>query len=147
MISQMVSSGRPVLGVCLGAQLLAKSLGARVYPGPCSEIGYGSVELTADASTDPLFAGCDPEIPVFHWHGDTFTLPTGATLLASSSIYPHQAFRVGRSAYALQFHLEADDETWSAWEPKLPADVHVPAVQRNTIQRIGQAVIGNFFSH
>ncbi len=103
------------------------------------------MQLTADASTDPLFAGCAPELPVFHWHGDTFDLPTAAILLAGSSIYPHQAFRVGRNAYALQFHIEADDETWSAWAPQLPTDVHIPAVQRSAIQEIGQAVIGKFF--
>ena len=145
LISQMVSSGRPVLGVCLGAQLLAKSLGAHVFPGPATEIGFGLVQLVPQAGDDPVFAGCDAEIPVFHWHGDTFDLPAGATLLASSPICAHQAFRVGQRAYALQFHLEADQETWSAWEPQLPSDVRVSEDQRERVQNIGRAVIENFF--
>lgn len=145
LISQMVGSGRPVLGVCLGAQLLAKALGAHVFPGPASEIGFGSVQLAPGASDDPVFAGCDAEIPVFHWHGDTFDLPAGATLLASSSNYAHQAFRVGPRAYALQFHLEPDPETWSAWEAKLPPEIRVSANQREAIMHTGRAVIERFF--
>ncbi len=89
LISEMVRRDRPVLGVCLGAQLLAKSLGASVFPGPASEIGFGSVRLAPAASTDPVFAPSDADIPVFHWHGDTFELPIGATLLASSPMYAH----------------------------------------------------------
>jgi GMP synthase-like glutamine amidotransferase len=145
LIAEMVTLGRPVLGVCLGAQLLAKSLGARVFPGPSPEIGFGFVRSTPSASNDPVFALCDQEFPVFHWHGDTFTLPPGATLLSDSTAYAHQAFCVGRHAYALQFHLEADDKIWSAWEAQLPADVSVSSAQREAIRKTGLQVFNRFF--
>jgi GMP synthase (glutamine-hydrolysing) len=107
-IAEMVRHNRPVLGVCLGAQLLARALGARVFPGHKPEVGFGLVKLTAEGDRDPLFGPEGPQIPVFHWHGDTFDLPQGATLLASSADYPHQAFRFEQRAYGLQFHVEPD---------------------------------------
>jgi len=145
LIAEMVSRGCPVLGICLGAQLLAKSLGACVFPGPSPEIGFGTVRLTPSASDDAVFAGCTSKIPVFHWHSDTFNLPTQASLLAGSAMYPHQAFRVGRRAYALQFHIEADDDTWSAWEPHLPENVRVSPAQREAIRETGLKIIERFF--
>lgn len=146
LISEMVRRERPVLGVCLGAQLLAKSLGARVFPGPASEIGFGSVRMTPAASTDPVFAPSGAGLPVFHWHGDTFELPAGATLLASTPMYAHQAFRFGHCVYALQFHLEVDRETWSAWEPHLPSTVPASAAElRQSIEDTGRSVIERFF--
>src|SRR5208282_569368 len=116
LIRELVARGRPVLGVCLGAQLLASALGARVFPGHKPEIGFGSVQLTRAGNDDPLMGRAGPAVPVFHWHGDTFDLPQGATLLASSRDYPHQAFRFGNCAYGLQFHLEPDSGVWSAWQ-------------------------------
>ena len=110
LIAELIRRERPVLGVCLGAQLLARALGARVFPGHGPEIGFGSVELTKEGKEDPLFGPSGPSFPVFHWHGDTFELPEGATLLASSTQYPHQAFRFGDYAYALQFHIEPDPD-------------------------------------
>jgi GMP synthase-like glutamine amidotransferase len=101
----------PVLGVCLGAQLLAASLGALVYKGSNgAEIGWMPVTLTADAKADPLFAGLKRDMTVFHWHGDTFDLPVGASRLASSERYENQAFRFGESCWGLQFHLEVDQQ-------------------------------------
>jgi GMP synthase-like glutamine amidotransferase len=145
LITEMIAHGRPVLGICLGAQLLARSLGARVFPGGSPEIGFGSVRLTSGAENDPVFAASGPEIPAFHWHSDTFTLPAGATLLATNAAYAHQAFRVGRHGYGLQFHVEADDETWSAWEPHLPADVRVSSAQRAAIRETGLNIVEHFF--
>ena len=87
-----------MLGVCLGAQLLASSLGAQVYPGQQAEVGYGTVELTPEGKQDSLFESVAGPVPVFHWHGDTFDLPEGAALLASIKQYWHQAFRFGSSA-------------------------------------------------
>lgn len=146
LISEMVTRDRPVLGVCLGAQLLAKSLGARVYPGSASEIGFGSVQLTPAASADPVFAASGTDVPVFHWHGDTFDLPVGATLLASSPIYAQQAFRFGQCVYALQFHFEVNLETWSAWEPHLPSALRASAAElRERVEEAGRSVIGRFF--
>jgi GMP synthase-like glutamine amidotransferase len=107
LIAQAVAAGRPVWGVCLGAQLLAASLGARVAPGPRPEIGVAPVELTAAAAADPVFGAAPATFPAFHWHGDTYELPAGARRLAGSSAYEQQAFVHG-SAYGVQFHLEVD---------------------------------------
>jgi GMP synthase (glutamine-hydrolysing) len=106
LIRERAALGKPILGICLGAQLIAHALGARVYPGPVKEIGLSPIALTEAGRSSPLSAVA-PEQPVLHWHGDTFDLPKGATLLASSDAYPNQAFAVGRNVLALQFHLEA----------------------------------------
>jgi GMP synthase (glutamine-hydrolysing) len=113
-IREAVESDVPVWGVCLGAQLLAASLGARVYKGPEAEVGLLPVELTEAAADDPVFTGMPPSFPTLQWHGDTFDLPEGATLLAHSPAYRNQAFRVGRS-YGLQFHVEVTPELAAEW--------------------------------
>jgi GMP synthase (glutamine-hydrolysing) len=106
--------GHPVWGVCLGAQLLASALGAAVYPGPEAEVGLLPVELTPAAADDPVFRDAPRSFPTLQWHGDTFDLPDGATLLASSPAYANQAF-VYERAYALQFHLEVSPELAAEW--------------------------------
>jgi GMP synthase (glutamine-hydrolysing) len=114
-IADAVRAGRPYWGVCLGSQLLAASLGARVFRGERPEIGvYSDVELTDAAVDDPVFAGAPARITTLQWHGDTFELPDGATLLASSPAYVNQAFAWGR-AYGVQFHLEATPELAASW--------------------------------
>jgi GMP synthase (glutamine-hydrolysing) len=114
-LAEAVGAGVPYWGVCLGAQLLAASLGARVYRGERPEIGiYGDVELTPAARRDPVFARAPQRIVTLQWHGDTFELPLGARLLASSPAYANQAF-AWRRAYGLQFHLEASAELASTW--------------------------------
>jgi GMP synthase (glutamine-hydrolysing) len=107
-------AGHPVWGVCLGAQLLADALGARVYRGPEAEVGLLPVELTPAAATDPVFRDAPPSFPTLQWHGDTFELPDGATLLASSPAYASQAF-VYQRTYGLQFHLEVSPELAAEW--------------------------------
>jgi GMP synthase-like glutamine amidotransferase len=101
-----VEQGLPVLGICLGAQLLASALGARVYPGPRKEIGWEPLVLTEAGSADPVLGPLTKAPVVFHLHGDTFDLPAGAVHLARTAGYAMQAFRVGTRAYGLQFHLE-----------------------------------------
>lgn len=146
LIAELVRRQRPVLGVCLGAQLLAKALGASVFPGPGQEIGFGLVELTSEGCRDPLLGPVGPSLPVFHWHGDTFDVPEGATLLASSVAYPHQAFRYGDTAYGLQFHVEPDPEMWSAWSKLLPGGVMKGTEgEQHLVAQVGRAVVRNFF--
>ena len=115
LIAEAVRAGTPFFGACLGVQLLAASLGGRVYPGREPEVGLMPVFLTDAAVRDPLFAGLPRELLTLQWHGETFDLPAGALLLATSPVYPHQAFRWGRSAYGVQFHLEVSTEMASDW--------------------------------
>ncbi len=107
--------GLPMLGICLGAQLIASALGSRVYPGQGPEVGWGDVTLTERGLEDPLFAGVGNPMPVLHWHGETYDLPEGGVRLAFSGQYEQQAFRVGDRIYGLQFHLEADGEMVREW--------------------------------
>jgi GMP synthase (glutamine-hydrolysing) len=114
-IASHVRAGRPFWGSCLGAQLLASALGARVYAGPAPEVGVLAVELTAAGLDDPVLGVLPAAIDTLQWHGDTFDLPEGAVPLASSPAYPHQAFRVGRAAYAVQFHVEVTEAMGEEW--------------------------------
>ena len=115
-IAAAIAAGKPVLGICLGAQLMASALGARVYPGPEKEIGWFPVfaELaSADAKDSSTFA-LPTQIDVFHWHGETFDLPPTARLLACSPVCRHQAFQIGPRAIGLQFHLETTPASMEA---------------------------------
>jgi GMP synthase (glutamine-hydrolysing) len=120
LISEAVRAGVPYWGACLGVQLLAASLGARVYPGPAPEVGVLPVMVTADGRDDPVFRDLPEQFPTLQWHGDTFDLPEGATLLASSPAYPNQAFRFGRRAYGVQFHVEVSEPMAAEWA-RVPA--------------------------
>jgi GMP synthase-like glutamine amidotransferase len=108
LIEEALRRDLPVLGVCLGSQLLAAALGARVRPGSHPEVGWLPVELEEAAAEDRLFSGLPRRFVAFHWHGDVFDVPAGATGLARSERTPHQAFRYGDRAYGLLFHLEVD---------------------------------------
>lgn len=115
LIRSAVDRGKPVLGVCLGSQLIAKAMGARVYKNPVKEIGWYPVSWTDEAAGDRLFRGLtNPEL-IFHWHGETFDLPDGAVLLASSAACRNQAFRLGHNVYGLQFHLEVTPAMIEDW--------------------------------
>jgi GMP synthase (glutamine-hydrolysing) len=114
LIRDAVRAGTPFWGVCLGAQLLAASLGARVAPGPAPEIGLLPVTRTPAAARDPVFRHCPDEFLTLQWHSDTYELPVGATQLARSDAYEQQAFTIGR-AYGLQFHLEVTAGLAAEW--------------------------------
>lgn len=113
-LSRRIMLDRPTLGVCLGSQIIAAAMGARVYPGPVKEVGFAPVTIRPEGYASPLRHLED--VPVLHWHGDTFDLPDGAELLASSDKYAHQAFRRGDNILALQCHAEmGEDERFEAW--------------------------------
>ncbi|HUJ73147.1 MAG TPA: gamma-glutamyl-gamma-aminobutyrate hydrolase family protein [Verrucomicrobiae bacterium] len=155
LIEDALQQAKPVLGVCLGSQLLASALGASVYPARQKEIGWNRVTLADFAATDPLFAGVPKSFTALHWHGDIFDPPRGATLLASSALTAHQAFRNGKNAYGLLFHIEVTlpqvrrmVETFASELQatglngsaiNLNAHNHLPA-----LQKIGQAVFARW---
>ncbi|MBI3597577.1 MAG: gamma-glutamyl-gamma-aminobutyrate hydrolase family protein [Nitrospirae bacterium] len=109
LIEEALRKNMPVLGICLGSQLLAAALGARVTQAKDKEIGWRRVSLTRAAKDDPLWSGIEPAFTAYHWHGDVFDLPSGAVSLASSDRTRHQAFRYGRSAYGILFHMEVTE--------------------------------------
>lgn len=129
--AEYMKKGKKVLGICLGAQVMAKALGARVYPGPEKEIGWYDLELVDAGLSDPLLkllslqqgaGGPEQGLRVFHWHGETFDIPEGAGRLAASALYPNQAFKYGDRAYAFQFHIEVTPEMIREWLMHEPVD-------------------------
>jgi GMP synthase (glutamine-hydrolysing) len=137
-IRAAAESGHPVWGVCLGAQLLAAALGARVYPGEAAEVGLLAVELSDAAAADPVFGHMPRSFPTLQWHGDTFDLPEGSTLLAGSPAYPRQAF-VYKRAYGLQFHLEVSPELAAEWGS-------VPAYAASLERTLGEGSLPGFLA-
>jgi GMP synthase-like glutamine amidotransferase len=129
----------PTLGICLGSQLIAKAFGARVYKGPKKEIGFYHNVKIDPASNSRLFSGISNPFTVFHWHGDTFDLPKGATRLAYSELYT-QAFQYG-SAVAVQFHFEVDREIVTSWLDTTQEDIS--QIDPNKIRDEIDANIGN----
>lgn len=115
LLQKRLAHGRPCLGICLGAQLIAAAAGARVYPGEHGrELGVAPVQLTATAAEDPIFGKLPASFAAPHWHQDTFDDVPGATLLASSRLYRQQAFRLGAS-YGIQFHAEVGAAQLLTW--------------------------------
>lgn len=113
LLARRLAAGQPTLGICLGAQVMARALGARVYPAPAKEIGFAPIDLTPAGARSCLSAFADH--PVLHWHGDTFDLPPGAVRLASTDVCANQAFAIGRHALGVQFHPEAGAGGFERW--------------------------------
>jgi len=115
-IRDAISNHIPLLGICFGAQLIAKVMGAKVFSGNKKEIGWYDIDLTSDAGADPVFFDMARRtLKVFQWHGDTFELPSGARSLAFSDLYDQQAFSYQNRIYALQFHLEVTPQIIQSW--------------------------------
>ena len=147
LIQDAAKAKKPILGVCLGSQLIAKAFGARVYPNVRKEIGWAPVYWTAAARQDRLFGSLTGPETVFHWHGETFDLPPGAEWLAGSDACRHQAFRIGDFIYGLQFHLEVTPaiiEDWIEQDAKCgdaheltgPIDPHAHAARQMELAEI-----------
>ena len=115
LIEEAMKRNLPVLGICLGAQLIAKTLGARVYPNQEKEIGWYDVTTTSEAGSDLVFSQFQGTEKIFQWHGETFDIPHSASHLASSPLCRNQAFRYGSNVYGLQFHLEVDEPMIHRW--------------------------------
>ena len=137
-VAEVVHAGTPFWGVCLGVQLLASSLGARVFPGPEPEVGLLPVELTTEGREDAVFADLPDGLVTLQWHGDTFDLPNGAVRLAGSPAYANQAFRFG-TAYGVQFHLEVTPAMAREWAA-------VPAYAASLEETLGAGSASRFLT-
>jgi GMP synthase (glutamine-hydrolysing) len=123
LIAAALAADRPVLGICLGSQLLAHVLGSKVYAAPSKEIGWHRVRLTESGRRDPLWSGAPDEFQGFHWHGDVFDLPHGCECLASSALTACQAFRSGVSAYGILFHPEVTESLIGGMAASFPDEL------------------------
>ncbi|MBL9047891.1 MAG: type 1 glutamine amidotransferase [Tabrizicola sp.] len=124
LMSAYTAMDRPVLGICLGSQLMARAFGGENHLGIAREFGWCEVELTEEGRADPVLGVLPSRFPIAQWHSDTFTLPPGAVHLAQSQTAANQAFRVGRASYATQFHFEASRAVMADWLRSFPEAVH-----------------------
>jgi GMP synthase (glutamine-hydrolysing) len=135
-LPRVLEAGTPFLGICLGAQLLARVLGARVEPHPQGEAEIGYFDLRPTAAGRGVFPR---SMTVYHWHKEGFSLPSGATLLATGERFPHQAFRYAECAYGIQFHPEVELQTLRGWLTNASASLALPGAQPPATQLEKQA--------
>ena len=149
-IKKAIDLDMPILGICLGSQLLAKALDAEVTKNSCKEIGWYDVKPTTEGKKDPLISQFSNEEKIFQWHGDTFEIPKGAVKLASSKTCGNQAFRYGDKVYGLQFHLEVDKQMIERWlvnpENKkeleeLKGEIDPDVIRKETPEYINQLIM------
>lgn len=134
-VAERLQARKPIVGICLGAQMMAAACGQRVYPGPAKEIGWDALQLTAAGQDSCLAALADCEGQVLHWHGDTFDLPPDATLLASTRLVRNQAFAIGTHALGLQCHLEAQASQIERWLIGHTCELSHAGINLNEIRR------------
>jgi GMP synthase-like glutamine amidotransferase len=153
LIRSVVTAAIPYLGICLGGQLLATALGAQVVSGRWEEIGNCNVLLADVGSRDSLFRSIPQEFQTFQWHHDSFDIPDGGILLASSAACPHQAFRVGDSAWGVQFHPEVTEQIirdWCAWDSETleKTEEMLTSFEAEIVnyRRTARQIINNFLS-
>jgi GMP synthase-like glutamine amidotransferase len=153
LICETVSARIPYLGVCLGGQLLASALRSKVVSHRWEELGTFAVKLTEDGRKDPLFRDFSEEFTTFQWHHDSFDIPTGGVLLASSDACPHQAFRIGCSAWGVQFHPEVNEQIirkWCAWDSETlkKTEEMLTSFEAEIVnyRRTARQIINNFLS-
>ena len=158
-IKEAIQRGKSILGICLGAHLIAKALGAKVFKASVKEIGWHDISLTRIGSIDPFFSQLPKRFSAFQWHEDTFEIPHSAILIATSSLVPYQAFRYGDNAYGLQFHLEVTQEMIREWmetyeeefegpQPPLLSKLKILAeteVKIESYKQMGTTFLKNFF--
>jgi GMP synthase (glutamine-hydrolysing) len=139
-IRERLAARKPILGICLGAQLMAAALGARVYPGQHgAEIGWSPLQAAPNVLTPAWFAPLlTPGLSVFHWHGDTFDLPSGALHLAKTELYEHQAFAIGDYALGLQFHPEVSAAGLESWYVGHAGELHHACIAASSLRRAAQ---------
>jgi len=132
LIRKVIIEEIPLLGICLGAQLIAKTCNAMVTKSPEREIGWYRVTLNSEGQKDMLFQGLSKNLHVFQWHEDTFDIPPSGVLLAQSNTCKNQAFRVGNSVYGLQFHIEVTENMIKEWAEDAPANIDVKRLLNTT---------------
>lgn len=138
LIKNCLSAKRPMLGICLGSQLIAKALGSRVFANPVREVGWHPITLLSSAAHDPLFSACPKTFNVFHWHGDTFNLPVGATLLATTPQCQNQAYCIQSNVYGFQFHLEVTPTMLQHWVADDNSEAYIRSAGENPDQIANQ---------
>jgi len=142
LLEAAVGADKVVLGVCLGAQQLAAALGAEVETDRPLEVGAGSVRLTDEGAADPVLGPAGDPLACIQWHRDTFAIPDGGVRLAGNEQFVNQAFRVGRRAYGLQFHVEVDADLAAAWAPLLPEGATLAPEAVAQAERVGRGILG-----